>query len=406
MKCFNHTCQGESHKAVNKVCQDYSFSHIYDDGTAMAIVCDGHGGNRYFRSDVGSRFATEIIEQNVRLFLVQSDLEVFRGKPYTRQTAIQTEVTESNFEKRDALYPVFRQLFASILSRWHEAILCHAEENPLSEAEQNSVEEKYQQEFLRRDSLEKIYGCTLMCYVYTPTFWFAFHLGDGKCIMFDNEGHAFEPIPWDERCFLNKTTSICDSDAINEFRYCYCGDGTFPLAVFLGSDGIDDSFGNDVNLTNFYIQILKNLSREGLESVKQEFIDELPILSKRGSQDDMSVAFVYNDHGLLGLIEKLIQWQINSARNEYDIVVEKISTQWDRISKLESKYWLSQKEKIDLEYAQTELDRNFATKDRLLKKINLLIGELGNPQNLSAKDTVGKYPKCLKCSLNGRCNMN
>ena len=52
---------------------------------------------------------------------------------------------------------------------------------------------------------EKLYGCTLMCYVQAPTYWFAFHLGDGKCFAFANDGTWKEPIPWDDRCFLNKT---------------------------------------------------------------------------------------------------------------------------------------------------------------------------------------------------------
>ena len=54
MECINFTCQGESHKADNKVCQDYSAT-LTERGLTVAVVCDGHGGNRYFRSDVGSR---------------------------------------------------------------------------------------------------------------------------------------------------------------------------------------------------------------------------------------------------------------------------------------------------------------------------------------------------------------
>lgn len=63
--------------------------------------------------------------------------------------------------------------------------------------------------------LEKIYGCTLMAYVRTNKYWFAFHLGDGKMISFDEEAQWKEPVLWDDRCFLNKTTSICDADARN-----------------------------------------------------------------------------------------------------------------------------------------------------------------------------------------------
>ena len=43
-RCFNYSCQGESHKATNKECQDYSLSVKDDDnGIYIAVVCDGHG---------------------------------------------------------------------------------------------------------------------------------------------------------------------------------------------------------------------------------------------------------------------------------------------------------------------------------------------------------------------------
>lgn len=71
-----------------------------------------------------------------------------------------------------------------------------------------------------------------MCYVATKSYWFAFHIGDGKCIAYDIEGNWYEPIPWDDRCFLNKTTSLCDSIALDEFRYCYSGTGQLPIAIF------------------------------------------------------------------------------------------------------------------------------------------------------------------------------
>jgi len=51
MKCFNHSCQGESHKASDKECQDYSLTWQNEDKSiTIAVVCDGHGGDSYFRS--------------------------------------------------------------------------------------------------------------------------------------------------------------------------------------------------------------------------------------------------------------------------------------------------------------------------------------------------------------------
>ena len=46
-------CEGESHRLCNKPCQDYAYADS-SEGLSMAIVSDGHGGERYFRSDIGS----------------------------------------------------------------------------------------------------------------------------------------------------------------------------------------------------------------------------------------------------------------------------------------------------------------------------------------------------------------
>lgn len=97
---------------------------------------------------------------------------------------------------------------------------------------------------------------------------------------------------------MNKTTSLCDSSAIEEFRYSYCGDGNKPLAVFLGSDGIDDSFGATENMVNFYVQVLKLINKEGLKIAVANIQETLPQLSKIGSKDDMSIACIYDEEAL------------------------------------------------------------------------------------------------------------
>lgn len=389
MKCFNFHCQGESHKAIDKVCQDYSYSNVDENGNAIAIVCDGHGGNRYFRSDVGAKLATEITERNVRAFLDGVGLSLFAGKPYTPKSAIQTEIDEGDFEKENQLEKAFRQLFASIISCWYGEIKEHADSHPLTEKEMNSVEQKYRDEFDSGNAIEKTYGCTLMAYVCTPTYWFAFHLGDGKCISFDNEANWKEPIPWDDRCFLNKTTSLCDGDAINEFRYCYEGDGNFPVVTFLGSDGMDDSFGEEGNLVNFYIQVAKSIAIYGIESVEKEIVETLPQLSKIGSQDDMSIAFVYDEKIITEIYPKFINWQIATCKAKILSVNNKILDSIDEQKKLMKLPQESQKVQIELQYAQTAIEKGYVKKQQLVKTMNTLLKELNSENFEPYSDEVG-----------------
>ena len=389
MKCFDFHCQGESHKATDKVCQDYSYSRIDEDGLAIAVVCDGHGGKHYFRSDVGARFATEIIANNVREFVNNIDETLFVGQPFTQQAAIQTEIDRQDFRKERRVDNAFRQLFASIIGQWQQRIEQHAAENPLTEKENSQVEEQYRKEFLSCYKLEKIYGCTLMAYVSTSKYWFAFHLGDGKMISFDQDAQWKEPVLWDDRCFLNKTTSICDSDALNEFRYTYQGDGGFPIAVFLGSDGIDDSFGEENNLVNFYVKVAKSLVTDGIEVTFSDVKDTLPVLSKRGSQDDMSIACVYDEVRLEEALPKFILWQIAVTKAEILSVNKKIMEAKDRRSSLELSGSYTEKSRIELRYAQNDIDRGYAQKQQLVKKMDILLKEYQGNGFVPYQDEVG-----------------
>ena len=374
IESYSYSCQGESHKADNKPCQDASLSAVFDDGLAIAIVCDGHGGERYFRSDVGSRMATEVISESVKTFVENVDKTIFIGKPFIAEEAI---TSEEVVKKQTPVDIAFRQLFSSIIYQWNQKIAEHAANTAVSEWEQEHVPQKYLDELKTSESFEKLYGCTLMVYVQTPDYWFAFHLGDGKCVSFHQDGALWQmPIPWDERCFLNKTTSLCDSNAINEFRYCYEGDGFFPMAVFLGSDGMDDSFGEDPNLVNFYIQVVKMLVSEGKEATIKSIESDLPQLSKIGSKDDMSVAFVYNLEELKSHIADFIQYQI-------DIVLENIHQIDKRIESLKGKLKTAgmailpdEKSRIEADYARQDLERANDNREKLLIKYDLLDRQL------------------------------
>ncbi len=371
VECYNFSCQGESHKADDKPCQDASFSSVYDDGLAIAIVCDGHGGERYFRSDVGARMAIEVIRDSVKTFVENIDQDMFVGQEFT---AVEAVTSEELVKKQTPIDKAFRQLFSSIIYQWNNKIAEHAANTAISEWEQQHVSQKYLDELHTSETFEKLYGCTLMVYVQTPAYWFAFHLGDGKCVSFQQSPIWTMPIPWDERCFLNKTTSLCDSNTINEFRYCYQGDGQFPWAVFLGSDGMDDSFGEDPNLVNFYIQVLKMLVTEGREATISSIESDLPQLSKIGSKDDMSVAFVYNIEELKAHITDFIQYQIDIVKDSIRQTDERIKTLNEKLKTVGAPF--DEKSRIEADYARQDIDRANDNHIKLLCKYDILMQQL------------------------------
>ena len=118
--------------------------------------------------------------------------------------------------------------------------------------------------------------------------WFGIHIGDGKCVELLENGTLCEPIPWDEACEQNITTSICDSDAIEEFRYITQKD--FPAALFIGSDGIDDSYSSEMELHELYRNIFIVFADHGAEVGRNEVRDYLPKITRQGSSDDVSIA--------------------------------------------------------------------------------------------------------------------
>ena len=315
---FSHFCQGESHKADGKPCQDYCTS-IYDPdlGLTLAIVSDGHGGDRYFRSQYGSQFAVECTIDAIKEFVRCVDKSIFSG---CRYTGIATKEDES-IEKLGTTQAVaLRQLASSIIYHWRLKVKDHASSHQeFSEWEMSHVDEKYRNDMLSHSINDEVpvktYGCTLMAYAQTRDYWFAFQIGDGKCIAFFEEKSLWgEPIPWDKNCFLNKTTSLCNSNSLDLFRFCYEGDGIFPLAIFLGSDGVDDSLGDNDNLADFYGDIFRILGETSADKVEGELKVDLPELSKQGSKDDMSIACVFDPERLEKCVSLVAAWQLPKAR--------------------------------------------------------------------------------------------
>lgn len=376
MDSLNFSCQGESHIATGKVCQDYSYSSVYENGNAIAIVCDGHGGKRYFRSDIGAKIAAEVTEQKVKAFVEEVGCTLLKDAPFTRHTTISDQISNQDFDKTSNVERAFRQLFGSIIYEWNAEVLAHANENPISDSEKEGLEERWIKEFEGKEKLEKVYGCTLIVYAYTPDFWLAFQIGDGKCFACDENGNWREPIPWDDRCFLNKTTSICDSEAIDEFRYCYEGTGNYPIAMILGSDGIDDSFGAEENQENFYVQILKSIAKSGIEATRAEIESTLPQLSKIGSQDDMSIAMIFDTAKVLATVPKLIEWQIANVKRLIEEESAKIEKANNIQQSLEGTGAMTRQDMIDLQYANADEKRAIETRTKLQGRLDSLLKEL------------------------------
>lgn len=267
VQSFHLSTQGASHIKKNKECQDASESY-FDENCAIAIVCDGHGGDDYVRSANGSAFACAAAKNSILTFIENVDKD---------------DLTRHHNQ-------LIHNLNASIISAWNEAVYAHYAEHPFTEAEIAVLSERAKRKYLQEKRIESAYGTTLIAVACTKDYWFGIHIGDGKCVAVNPEGKFVQPIPWDEKCFLNATTSICDTDALNRFRSFYSE--KLPVAVFVGSDGIDDCFSSEHQLNNLYKTVLYSFATSDFDAAVNDLRDYLPRLSAKGSGDDVSVAAV------------------------------------------------------------------------------------------------------------------
>lgn len=290
---FSATETGYNHiKAEpSKVCEDAS--DFYDDGKMhICVVADGHGSDNYPRTDRGSQYAVDAAIEQIKAF-VQKIYNPDPENPEKSEKESNELIEKLLYTKFDETH-LLRYLSRNILMKWREFVEKNVEENPFQEAEMTNVSDKYKKKYMPEDvserRVEKAYGCTLIAYVVTEKFSFGIQIGDGKCVVIDKNGTFLEPIPWDENCQMNVTTSICDSDAADEFRFFVTEEK--PSAVFCGSDGIDDSYANVEEMNALYRSIIKIFVEYGRDVGKAEIREYLPVLTKRGSGDDVSIALI------------------------------------------------------------------------------------------------------------------
>ena len=266
---------GLSHIKSQKPCQDYVATFENDDASVI-VVSDGHGSSNFTRSDRGSRFACEVSVDAARAFL--------------------EDLNPDDLECKELRDSIVMQLCRYILLRWNLLVDQDALIDPFTEAEVEKVSDKYKQRYLNGESVEHAYGCTLILVILTQNFCLAIRNGDGECVTVDRDGCFTTPIPWNEKCELNVTTSLCDSHAIDDFRYFYST--ALPAAIFIGSDGVDDSYASVDELYNLYRHICLKALNDGTDAAAEHVERLLPEITKRGSTDDVSIAGLINPEAL------------------------------------------------------------------------------------------------------------
>ena len=357
MLTFHHTCIGFSHLQSGKPCQDASFAGTIGD-LHLAIVSDGHGGHPHPRSAIGAQFAVE-----------------------TAKEIITTQLS-------DLLKPDYRLgIFDLLVLRWKNKVAEHYLAHPLTEQEEESLSFVIREIDSMEDMIIPLYGCTLMAACVHPNGWFAFQIGDGTCVVVRHnpEHPAYQPLPLDEKCFLYMTSSLCDHDAVEEFRFAEGSQDEIPYAIFLGSDGIDNSFGHEEAWQNFYMDCVKHCSSR--ELIMHELEEALPKLSEKGRHDDMSVAAIVDSTVLDEAIPEIFRFQIQQCEDLSQQMAEYIHQTQDQMVPIQAKLNCFPDDKFlqrDLAHQQTCLAQYELGLSRTTNRLNRIQQQFSEYLSLGA----------------------
>ena len=371
IKTFHAVTIGESHIRKNTPCQDAAISfEDHENQIYIGAVSDGHGSKDYFRSDKGSKLLVEIALTNIKEFLSQSQANNFFQSSFVSRNTITSGESPVSKDDNDgqnvkATNDALNQLFKSIIASWQQAIqIDWSDATPSKEDMQSlGVSESMIEGYLNGENLPIAYGCTLMAFARTEKFWFAFQIGDGKSIGFDQEMNAIEPIPTDELCQGSVTTSMCEDNAFDNFRYGYGTD--IPSVLIIGSDGMDGYFSkveeNAIEpLKGLYRSVVESFLTKGFDEGLKELNESLPIFTQRGvTQDDMSVAGWIDYSKKKALLKGVLHFKKLSAEQKLKEAEEKLTQEQQELKEYEANFASKSNEIATLEEQLIELKSSY-----------------------------------------------
>jgi len=351
---------GADHIRRNVCCQD-AVAKYNDDTMAIAVVSDGHGSPQYFRSDVGSEVAANVAIECIKTFVDNVELN-------EENYGLSNKITFDDLLEEEKRHSLLKGLQKSILIKWHEGVEEHYLNNPFEAEILSTLPQKYQDRYGRGD-IYGAYGATLIAVVVTEKFWFGLHMGDGKCVAVNKDCSITHPIPWDENCHDEICTSLCQNDAIENFRYYFSTD--IPYAIYVGSDGVDDSYDDDEMLNALYRGI-SIVFGKGFDIGVAEVDEYIKVITQKGKGDDTSISGIIDVEGIVNCSETFMkQVQLDKIREQF----ETSETLYKRVK---AQLEFETKKLDELLAKQKGYDDEYSTSKPEYEKISSLLGSISS----------------------------
>ncbi|HZS07310.1 MAG TPA: PP2C family serine/threonine-protein phosphatase [Blastocatellia bacterium] len=275
-RIIGETVRGASHLRAGKPNQD-AILQVRESSVGLPLILsisDGHGSDKCFRSDRGSRFAVGVGTELMRETLndKRSDSDV---------SQVESGVRES--------------LPVEFARRWKKIVETDLEREPLTKEELDLLESKdgagARQAVESHPSLA--YGATTLTVALTQSSVIYLQLGDGEIITVSESGEVSKPLPEDERLLANETTSLCSDTAAQDFRFAFRRlTDPPPALILMTTDGYANSFADAAGFLKVGSDILEMLRTDGFDAVNHSVKAWLEEATRMGSGDDCTLGII------------------------------------------------------------------------------------------------------------------
>lgn len=252
---------GRSHEQSKKPNQDTlgTFpNELICDIPLVAVISDGHGANKYYRSDIGADIAVKSSIAYLKLLVgkFQKDNIKFQG------------IRDYCIEK----------LAQKITLFWKRAVRESIQKYQYTEEESN---------------IYIPYGCTVLGLLFYENILITFQLGDGDILLVNSE-EVTKEFGKDENLIANETYSLCMKGAEKYFNVNVKRiDHSPPELILISTDGYSNSFKDDESFYKAGKDFLEILQKEGIQVIRDNLDEWLKETSNNGSGDDTTMILLH-----------------------------------------------------------------------------------------------------------------
>ncbi len=275
-RVIGETVPGASHLRAGLPNQD-AILQVRESGRGLPLVVsvsDGHGSNKCFRSDRGSRFAVRKAAQLVGEFLDER-----RGA----------------FDEAEIERALKETVPREFVRRWREAVEADLKARPFAAEELEALERKdgARARKLVEENPLLAYGATSLTVAVEESFILYLQLGDGEILCVSESGEVSKALAEDSRLFANETTSLCTADAEKNFRSrLQTLAAERPALLLVTTDGYANSFADEAGFLKVGSDLLEMLRADGIDPINASLKGWLEEATRAGSGDDTTLAIV------------------------------------------------------------------------------------------------------------------